>query len=65
MKKNIVFNNNVKQYEEWFKTNKSLLDTELKTIRQMLPISVEGIEIGVGTGIFASSLGVKHGVEPS
>ncbi|MHB1377829.1 MAG: class I SAM-dependent methyltransferase [Candidatus Humimicrobiaceae bacterium] len=65
MKKNIVFNNKVKQYEEWFKTNKSLLNPELKIIRQTLPALEEGVEIGVGTDIFASSLGIKHGVEPS
>jgi ubiquinone/menaquinone biosynthesis C-methylase UbiE len=65
MKKKNVFNNKVEQYEEWFKINKNLLNTELETIRQMLPASGEGIEIGVGTGIFASSLGIKHGAEPS
>ncbi|MHB1348051.1 MAG: class I SAM-dependent methyltransferase [Candidatus Humimicrobiaceae bacterium] len=65
MKKNNVFNNKIEQYEKWFKTNKNLLDAELETIRQMLPASGEGIEIGVGTGIFATNLGIEHGVEPS
>ncbi|MHB1348156.1 MAG: class I SAM-dependent methyltransferase [Candidatus Humimicrobiaceae bacterium] len=37
----------------------------MEIIRQLLPESGEGIEIGVGTGIFASRLGIKHGVEPS
>jgi predicted TPR repeat methyltransferase len=65
MKNKNIFNNKVKQYKEWFNINKNLLSTELEIIRQLLTASGEGIEIGVGTGIFASSLGIKHGIEPS
>lgn len=65
MKNSNVFNNKVEQYEEWFNINQNLLNTELEIIRQLLPASGKGIEIGAGTGIFASSLGIKHGIEPS
>jgi len=41
------------------------LYSELEAIRQLIPTIGEGIEIGVGTGIFASKLGIKNGVEPS
>lgn len=65
MQKDNPFDTEVEQYEEWFKNNDKLLDSELDTIKQLLPASGRGLEIGVGTGIFASQLGIKHGVEPS
>ena len=64
MRKDNPFNIEVEEYEEWFKTNDKLLASELETIRQLLPASVKGIEIGAGTGIFASKLGIGCGVEP-
>ncbi|MGI6766283.1 MAG: class I SAM-dependent methyltransferase [Lentihominibacter sp.] len=65
MGNNNVFDNRVKEYEEWFVKNNYLLDSEVEAIKQFIPDSGEGIEIGVGTGIFASRLGIKHGIEPS
>lgn len=53
------------EYEEWFKINDKLLASELAAIRELLPAFRQGIEIGVGTGIFAARLGIKDGVEPS
>jgi SAM-dependent methyltransferase len=65
MQKDKSFDTKVAEYEEWFKTNDKLLASEVEAIRQLIPASVEGIEIGVGTGIFASELGIRNGVEPS
>jgi ubiquinone/menaquinone biosynthesis C-methylase UbiE len=65
MEKNNAFDNGAEQYEKWFVENNLLLDSEVKAVKQLLPDSGEGIEIGVGTGVFASRLGIKHGVEPS
>lgn len=65
MKESNPFNTDVAEYEEWFKTNDKLLESELEAIRQLIPISGDGVEIGVGTGIFASRLGIRDGVEPS
>ncbi|WP_461833163.1 class I SAM-dependent methyltransferase, partial [Desulfothermus sp.] len=54
------------EYDEWFKKNIDLYETELKAIRQLIPSpGAEGIEVGVGTGQFAVPLGIKIGVEPS
>ena len=39
--------------------------SEVSAIQQLLPSIGTGIEIGVGTGLFASALGIKEGVEPS
>ncbi|HHU07854.1 MAG TPA: hypothetical protein GXZ59_05865 [Clostridiaceae bacterium] len=62
---NNPFDTEVEEYEEWFITNDKLLDSEVNAIKQLIPMSGNGIEIGVGTGIFASRLGVRDGVEPS
>jgi len=60
-----VFGLNIELYEEWFSKNNNIVGSEIEAIKQLLPKSGEGIEIGVGTGIFASALGIKTGVEPS
>lgn len=65
MKENNVFDKSVDKYEEWFKRNNLILDSEVTAIKQLLPDFDKGIEIGMGTGIFASQLGIKDGVEPS
>lgn len=60
-----VFENQADLYEEWFVSNNNLLDAEVEIIKRLLPDKGMGIEIGTGTGIFSSRLGIKHGVEPS
>jgi len=53
------------RYEDWFEENKFVYKSELLAIREQLPESGEGIEIGVGSGRFARPLGIKLGIEPS
>jgi SAM-dependent methyltransferase len=53
------------QYEDWFERNKLAYKSELRAIREQLPESEKGIEIGVGSGRFAAPLGIKLGIEPS
>lgn len=62
---NNAFKNNVDRYENWFKRNEKIFASEIAAIKQLLPDSGSGIEIGVGTGLFASALGIRDGVEPS
>lgn len=53
-------------YEKWFEENADLYQAELEAVRGLLPpAGAEGMEVGVGTGRFAGSLGIKMGVEPS
>lgn len=59
-----VFDQNAESYDDWFLQNEFILQSELAAIRELLPEG-EGIEIGVGTGLFASALGIKVGVEPA
>lgn len=65
MNSNEVFDNSADLYDAWFEKNNYIFNSEILAIKQLLPIFDKGIEIGVGTGIFASLLGVKDGVEPS
>jgi len=54
-----------KEYDEWFIRNETIYLAELKAIKSLIPIEKTGVEIGVGTGRFASPLGIKVGIEPS
>ena len=53
------------RYEKWFIDNKWLFHSEIKLLKDMIPSFRCGLEIGVGTGIFAEALGISKGVEPS
>jgi len=55
----------VARYEKWFETNQIAYQSELSAIKALLPKQGKGIEIGVGTGKFASPLGIYAGIEPS
>ena len=59
------FDENTKQYEEWFANYPWVFQAELHAIKALLPTGGCGIEIGVGTGRFASRLGITIGLEPS
>lgn len=65
MEKDNPFDQEIKEYEEWFAANDKLFASELAAIKELIPASGRGIEIGVGTGIFATALGIRDGVEPS
>lgn len=59
------FDENSEQYEQWFIDNHYAFQSELAAIRIVLPMHGKGIEIGIGSGIFAAPLGIKEGIEPS
>jgi ubiquinone/menaquinone biosynthesis C-methylase UbiE len=59
------FEKHASQYEEWFENNKFAYESELQAIKEQLPESKNGIEIGVGSGRFAAPLGIKLGLDPS
>ncbi len=60
----MLFDNLVKDYEEWFEKHPEIYKEEIKTIKALLPKG-KGLEVGVGTGRFAAPLGIKFGIEPS
>jgi SAM-dependent methyltransferase len=59
------FDRNVQQYEEWFVKHPFAYVSELHAVRELLPLTENGMEIGVGTGRFAAPLGIRQGIEPS
>jgi len=60
-----AFDKNVDRYEQWFVDNPLAYVSELRALRELLPTSGSGIEIGVGTGRFAAPLEIRKGIEPS
>lgn len=65
MAKTKPFEENTERYEEWFERNRFAYESELRAVRMLLPEKGMGMEIGVGSGRFASPLGIRYGVEPS
>jgi len=65
MPKTAPFDNFPDEYDNWFVTNKFAFQSELNAIKKVLPVRGKGIEIGVGSGIFAEPLGISEGIEPS
>lgn len=65
MPKTKPFDKYSKEYDSWYFENQNIYTSELNAIKSFLPSGLHGVEIGVGTGRFASALGVNTGIEPS
>jgi SAM-dependent methyltransferase len=61
----IVFDYNVDRYESWFDKNRVTAENEIRAINLLGKPRNPSLEIGVGTGFFASKLGIEFGVDPS
>jgi len=53
------------EYDAWFDENAAVYESELLAIRELLPPAGDWVEIGVGSGRFASRLGIPLGIEPA
>ena len=51
-------------YDGWFDRHRAAYESELRAVGRLIPEGV-GLEVGVGSGRFASPLGVRLGVDPS
>jgi ubiquinone/menaquinone biosynthesis C-methylase UbiE len=60
-----VFEKHAHEYDRWFETHTYAYESEVLAIRSFLPRDGKGLEVGVGTGRFASRVGIKVGVEPA
>lgn len=65
MPKTKPFDTYTDDYEKWFVDNPFLFASELEAIKKVIPENKQGIEIGLGSGLFASKLGIYEGIEPS
>jgi len=62
---NSVFDKHYKKYDAWYDKNKFVYLSEIEAIRKAIPKQGDGLEIGVGTGRFASILNIGMGIDPS
>jgi SAM-dependent methyltransferase len=60
-----AFERQAEQYEAWFEKNRVVYESELRAVRTLLPEGGKGLEIGVGSGLFAAPLGITRGIDPS
>lgn len=60
-----IFDANWKVYDNWFDEHPAIFQSELRAIKKLTPDSGRGLEIGVGTGRFASILPAEFGLDPS
>ncbi len=60
-----VFEQQSGRYESWFEKNAAAYRSELRAIQALMPESTNGLEIGVGSGLFAAPLGIRRGIDPS
>jgi ubiquinone/menaquinone biosynthesis C-methylase UbiE len=58
------YEKNWQEYDEWYDTHQAIYQTEIKALEKVLPYG-RGLEIGVGTGRFASPFSVRYGLDPS
>ncbi|MBN2830885.1 MAG: methyltransferase domain-containing protein [Candidatus Omnitrophica bacterium] len=62
---NNLFNKYHKKYDAWYENNRFAYLSEVEALKKVVPKKGKGLEVGVGTGRFASLLGIKDGVDPS
>lgn len=58
------YDQNWQEYDNWYDSHPALYESELNVLKKAIPPGV-GLEIGVGTGRFASPLSVEYGLDPS
>jgi SAM-dependent methyltransferase len=59
------YEHQVEGYDLWFERNRAAYISELRALESLMPQPRKGLEVGVGTGRFASPLGVAVGLDPS
>ncbi len=65
MKDQNPFETHYCEYDAWFDSYDNAYRSELLAVQELLPAKGDWVEIGVGSGRFASKLGIKTGVDPA
>ena len=60
-----AFESEAKDFDFWFSKNKNIFESEFLAEKELFPGPENAVSIGVGSGLFASGLGITKGVEPS
>jgi len=62
------FEEHAEQYDKWFEDNAQVYEQEVQAVAEMLPYLdayPRRLEVGIGTGRFASPLGFEMGIDPA
>lgn len=65
MRETNPFETHYEEYDAWFDRNTNVYESELLAVREVLPPPGDWVEIGVGSGRFASRLAIPTGIEPA
>ncbi len=60
-----AFEETAKEFDYWFDKNRKVFESEFLAEKGLLTNAENAVSIGVGSGLFASKLGIKYGVEPA
>jgi len=58
------YDQNWQEYDNWYDNHPAIYESELNVLKKAIPLGV-GLEIGVGTGRFASPLSLEFGLDPA
>jgi SAM-dependent methyltransferase len=60
-----IFDEHAQAYDRWFDRHADIYQAEVSAVRQFVPLTGRGLEVGTGTGRFSVPFGITLGVEPS
>jgi len=66
MRREVVnyYNQNWRDFDEWYDSHQAIYQSEINALEKVMP-SGRGLEVGIGTGRFASAFSVPFGLDPS
>jgi SAM-dependent methyltransferase len=59
-----IFNKHALDYDDWYKKHELVAEAEVRAV-SALRVNGFGMEVGVGSGFFASKVGIPLGLEPA
>ena len=60
-----VFDEFSSNYDRWFDDHGDIWQAQVRLLRDAVPQTGRGLEVGVGSGRFAVPLGIRYGIDPS
>ncbi len=60
-----IFDKLAVEYDQWFDHHSAVFQSELAALKNVIPTTGKGLEVGVGSGRFAAALKIQFGLDPS
>jgi ubiquinone/menaquinone biosynthesis C-methylase UbiE len=60
-----VFDEFAGDYDRWFDDHGDIWQAQVRLLREAVPQTGRGLEVGVGSGRFTIPLGIRYGIDPS